>query len=262
MRDLEEKERLRIQRREKKKENFEKEMTKEREKDQRDREEIKKRELEERKSSEIKKEREKEEKLRKEKEEKEKKEYEEKERVRQDAKFKRKEEKIERKERKEIMLREVEIQHPTAPSIDFNGVIPSFNSFLFVTNAFVLVLPKTTFPPSLIISYSSKDLQNLTFDLELSFRSQLSQRENPYFCEMGLIENVSKHKSLSSCIFRKYTLHGIQNFNEILFDDYCICICDPGGIQLPMLWALTKLLDMRTDPLQEGRDDEYHPKAL
>jgi len=78
---------------------------------------------------------------------------------------------------------------------------------------------------------------------------------------MDFIENVFKHKSPSSCIFRKYTLHGIQNFNEILFDDYCRYIFDLGGIQLLMLWALINLLDMRTDPFEEGGDDEYHPKT-
>ena len=141
------------------------------------------------------------------------------------------------------MLREVEIQHPTTPCIDFKGVISSFNSSLFVINVF----PKIAFPPSPIISYSSKELQKSIFDLELPFRSQLSQRENQYFCEMGLIENVFKHKSPSSCIFTKYTLYGIQNFNEILFDEYCRYIFDPGGIQLLMLWALINLLDLRTD---------------
>ena len=61
IRELEEKERLRIQTREQKeRENFEKEMREEREKDQRDREKIEKRELEERKSSKIKREKEKE----------------------------------------------------------------------------------------------------------------------------------------------------------------------------------------------------------
>jgi len=159
------------------------------------------------------------------------------------------------------MLREVEIQHPITSGIDLKGVIPSFNSSLFVVNAFVLVLPKICFPPSPIISYSSKELQKLTFDLELPFRSQLSQRKNQYFCKMGLIENVFKHNSPSSCIFTKYTLHEIQNFNEILFDDYCRYIFDPGGSQLLMLWALINLLDLRTDLLQEGGDDEYHPKA-
>jgi len=121
---------------------------------------------------------EKEEQLRKEKEEKERKECEEKDRIRQEEELKREEKEIERKERTKIMFKEVEIKHPTTPCIDFKGVIPSFNSPLFVINAFVLVLPKTFFPPSPIISYSSIDLQKSTFDLELPFRSQLSQREN------------------------------------------------------------------------------------
>ena len=114
--------------------------------------------------------REEEEQLRKEKKEKERKEFEDKERVRQEKEFKTKEEEIERKERKEIMLREVETQHPTISCIDFKGVTPSFNSPLFVIKAFALVLPNTVFSPSPIIPYSSKDLQKSTFDLELSFR--------------------------------------------------------------------------------------------
>jgi len=66
---------------------------------------------------------------------------------------------------------------------------------------------------------------------------------------MGLIENVSKHKSSSSCVFRKYSLHGIQDFNTIMFDDYYRYIFDPGGINLPMMWTLKNPLDLRTDPL-------------
>jgi len=47
-----------------------------------------------------------------------------------------------------------------------------------------------------------------------------------------------------------------------LFDDYYIHIFDPGGIKLSKLWALKNPLDLRTDPLQEGGDDEYHPIGL
>ena len=104
-------------------------------------------------------------------------------------------------------------------------------------------------------------MQKSTFDLELPFRLQLSQRENQYFCEVGLIENVSKYKSPSSFILRKYTLHGIQNFNKNLFDDSCICVFDPRRKRLSKLWA-KKPLDLRTDPLQEGGDDEYHLKGF
>jgi len=138
MRELEEKERIRIQRREQKeREKFEQEL------------------------------REEEEQLRKEKEEKERKEFEAKERVRQEKEFKTKKEEIEKKERKEIMLREVEIQHLTISCIDFKGVTPSFNSSLFVIQAFALVLPNTAFPLSTNIPYSSKDLQKSTFNLDI-----------------------------------------------------------------------------------------------
>jgi len=128
-RELEEKERIRIQRREQKeREKFEQEL------------------------------REEEEQLRKEKEEKERKEFGK--RVRQEKKFKRKEKEI---ERKEIMLREVEIQHPTTSCIDLKGVIPSFNSSLFVVNNFVLVLPKIVFPPSSFILNTSKEFPKIFF---------------------------------------------------------------------------------------------------
>jgi len=77
---------------------------------------------------------------------------------------------------------------------------------------------------------------------------------------VGLIENVSKYRSPFSCVLKEYTLHGIQYFNKNLFDDSCRSVFDPGGIKLSKLWALKKPLDLRTDPLQEGGDDEYHPK--
>jgi len=44
---------------------------------------------------------------------------------------------------------------------------------------------------------------------------------------------------------------------EKLFDDYCIHIFYPRGIKLLKLWALKNPLDLRTNPLQEGGDDEY-----
>jgi len=110
------------------------------------------------------------------------------------------------------MLREVEIQHPTLSCINNKGVIQFLNSPSFVTNSFVLVLPKIIFPPSPIITYSSKDLQKSTFDLELPCRLQLSQREIQYFCGMGLIENVSKYKSPFSFVLRKYTLQWYPKF--------------------------------------------------
>jgi len=68
---------------------------------------------------------------------------------------------------------------------------------------------------------------------------------------MGLNENIFKHKSPSSRVFIKYSLHGIQDFNTIMFDDYCRYTFDPGGTQLPMLWVLKNPHDMRTYPLQE-----------
>ena len=200
MSELEEKERLRIQRREEKeREKFEQKL------------------------------REEEEQQRKEKEEKERIEFEEKERVRQEKEFKRKEEEI---EKKEVMLREAEIHHPITPCIDLKGVIPSFNSSLFVVNAFVLVLPKIVFPLLSFILNTSNEFPKIIFDLDLPFRYRLSQSDNQYFCEVGYEPNPSKIKSPSSYNHYKYILILSRKVTEKLFDDYCIHIFDPGGIHL------------------------------
>jgi len=81
------------------------------------------------------------------------------------------------------MFRKVEIQYPTIPCIDMDIEllkvgISSLNSPSFFIKSFVLILCKTIFPPSPIILNSSKKFPKQTFDLELSFRSQLSQSEN------------------------------------------------------------------------------------
>jgi len=175
-----------------------------------------------------------EEKLRKEKEEKHRKEYDEKERVRQEEELKRKEVEIERKERKEIMLREVEISHSTLLCKEIKikllkGVILSLNFVSSSINSFVLVLSKNVFPPSFTISNSLKDFTKPNFDLELPFRFQLSQSENHNFCEMGT--HFSKLKSPSH-IFCQYLLHGLYDFTEIMFDDCCRYVFDPGETQL------------------------------
>jgi len=179
-----------------------------------------------------------EEKLSIEKEEKERKKYEEKERLRQEEELKRKkeelkrkEEEIKRKEAKELLFRVIEIQHPC---IDLKiklpkGPIPSLHSTSSSINSFVLVLLKNVFPPSSIISNSSKDFPKPTFDLELPFRFQLSQSENQNFCKVGRISHFSKLKSPSSHLSYQYLLHGLYDFTKIMFDDYCRYIFDPGG---------------------------------
>jgi len=139
-----------------------------------------------------------------EQEEKERKEYEDKARVRQEEELKRKEEElkrkeddIKRKEAKELLSRAVMIQHPCINlKIKIpKGVIPSLHSTLSSINSFVLVLSKFVFPPSFIISNSSKDFSKPNFDLELPFRFQLSQSENHNFCEMGRLSHFFKLSS-------------------------------------------------------------------
>ena len=78
------------------------------------------------------------------------KEYEEKVRVRQEQELKRKVEGIERKEGKEIMLREVETQYPIVPCMEMDiklpkGVISSLNSPSFFIKSFVLILSENVF---------------------------------------------------------------------------------------------------------------------
>ena len=121
--------------------------------------------------------------LRKEKGEKERKEYEEKERVGQEEELKRKEEDIKRKEAKELFSRAVKIQHPCINlKIKIpKGLIPSLHSTLSSINSFVLVLCKNVFPPSFIISNSSKDFSKPNFDLDLPFRFQLSGPNLTFF---------------------------------------------------------------------------------
>jgi len=126
------------------------------------------------------------------------------------------------------------------------GVILFFNSSLVVINAFVLVLPKIVFPPLSFILHTSKEFPKIIFDKQ-------------YFCEVGYVPNPSKIKSPSSYIPYKYLLLPFRKVIEKLFDDYWIHIFDLRGIQLQLLWALKKPLDLRTNPFQEGRDDEYHP---
>jgi len=116
------------------------------------------------------------------------------------------------------LFRAIEIRHPC---IDLKiklpkGVIPYLHSMLSSINSFVLVLPKNVFPPSPIISNSSKDFPKPTFELELPFRFQLSQSENQNFCEVGCISHFSKLKSPSSHILRQYRLHGLYDFKKII----------------------------------------------
>jgi len=50
-------------------------------------------------------------------------------------------------------------------------------------------------------------------------------------------------------------LHGFKDFNIILFDDYCKYVFAPSGTINLVVVSFTNPLDLRTDPLQEGRDD-------
>ena len=61
---------------------------------------------------------------------------------------------------------------------------------------------------------------------------QLSQSDNQYFCKVGYVPHPFKLKSPSSYIPYKYLLLPFWKVTEIFFDDYCIHIFYPRGIQL------------------------------
>lgn len=104
------------------------------------------------------------------------------------------------------------------PYLDFENFSSSHNPSIF---------HHSTFPNSSIISNFTMDFPKTHFDLMLPFRYPLNQSVNHYFCEVGLVQNSFKIKRPSSRILRNYTLHGVQDFNEILFDHYCRYIFDP-----------------------------------
>jgi len=202
-----------------------------------------------------------------EQEEKERKKFEDKERVRQEEELKRKEEElkrkednIKRKETKELLSRAVMIQHPCINlKIKIpKGMIPSLHSTLSSINSFVLVLSKIVFPPSFIISNSSKDFSKPNFDIELPFRFQLSQSENRNFCEMGRLSHFSKLSSRGDGPFKI-----IKKINDNAYQlDRLAKYGVHPTLNITYLVPFTSIMDdeddhqdLRANPLQWGGDD-------
>jgi len=102
-------------------------------------------------------------------------------------------------------------------------VFPSLNSSQFFIKYFVLFSSQTfCFISHSLISYSSTYCAKTHFD----FQSQCVRHS---FCEVGLLSNYSNFMSPFSHITHSCLLHGLSEFNAILFDDYCRYIFYPSG---------------------------------
>jgi len=110
------------------------------------------------------------------------------------------------------------------------GVFPSLNSSHFVIKSLVL-FPSQTFcsPSHSLISYSSSYCTKIHFDFKTLFKNHLSQSVRHFFCEVGLLSTFFHFISPFSQIPHSRMLHGLHDFNAILFDDYCRYVFDPGG---------------------------------
>ena len=130
---------------------------------------------------------------------------------------------------REIVVREVVFNPSTLFFMKTQfpkGVIPSLNSSSFSINSFIL-FPSQTFcnPSHSIILHSS------TYFVT----THLCQSVRHFSCEVGHISHFHKFKGPSSYLSYQYILHGLYDFNEIMFDDYCRYIFYPGGTQLQLL---------------------------
>ena len=76
---------------------------------------------------------------------------------------------------------------------------------------------------------------------------------------LKIFPNIKSHCHVSS-------ENIVYMMSKILMKIYSMIFVDvffyPRGIKLSKLWALKNPLYLRTDPLQEGGYDEYHPTGL
>ena len=137
------------------------------------------------------------------------------------------------KAKKELIVRDL-VYHPSPiPSMRIKfpkGVLSSLNSSHFVIKSFVL-FPSQTFcsPSHSLISYSSSYCTKIHFDFKTLFKNHLSQSVRHFFCEVGLLSTFFHFISPFSQIPHSCMLHGLHDFNAILFYDYCRYVFDPGG---------------------------------
>ena len=137
-------------------------------------------------------------------------------------------------EKRELIVRDL-VYHPSPipfmktqfPKI----VFPSLNSsHLFFIKSFVLFPSQTfCFPSHSLISSSSTYCAKTHFDFQILFKNHLSQSVRHSFCEVGLLSTSSNFISPFSHITHSCILHGLSEFNAILFDDYYRYIFYHGG---------------------------------
>jgi len=180
----------------------------------------------------------KEENLRQAKEENERKDFEAREKLKKESEFERKSKVVELKSNstsRELIVRNLVCNPSPIPFMKTQvpkGVFPSLISSHFFINSLVLFPSQTFFSlsHSLIssLSYSAK----INFDFKILFNNHPSQSVKHSFCEVGLIPTFSKFISPLSHILQSIILHGLHDFNPILFNDYYRYVFDPGGTQL------------------------------
>jgi len=137
------------------------------------------------------------------------------------------------KEQKELCVRDLVINSSLILNMKIpfsKGVFPSLTSTHFFIKSFVLFSFQNFCSPShFFISSSSTCFAKTHFDIKILFKNHLSQSVKHFFCEVGLIPSFSILKGPFLQIFHLILLHGLYDFNSILFDDYCRFTFDPGG---------------------------------
>jgi len=137
------------------------------------------------------------------------------------------------KEQKELCVRDLVINSSLILNMKIpfsKGVFPSLTSTHFFIKSFVLFSFQNFCSPShFFISSSSTCFAKTHFDIKILFKNHLIQSVKHFFCDVGLIPSFSILKGPFSQIFHPILLHGLYDFNSILFDDYCRFVFDPGG---------------------------------
>jgi len=136
-------------------------------------------------------------------------------------------------EKRELIVRDL-VYHPSPiPSMKTQfpkRAFPSLNFSRFFIKSFVLFSSQTfCFPSHSLISSSSTYCANTHFDFHILFKNHLSQSVRHSFYEVGLLSTSSNFISPFSHITHSCILHGLSEFNAILFDDCCRYIFYPSG---------------------------------
>jgi len=174
--------------------------------------------------------------IRKAKEENERKDFEAREKLKKESEFERKSKVVELKSNsisRELIVRDLVCNPSPIPFMKTQvpkGVFPSLNSSHFFIKSLVLFPSQTYCSLShSLISSSSKYSAKIHFDFKILFKNHPSQSVKHSSCEVGLIPTFSIFISPLSHISQSIILHGLHDFNPILFYDYCRYVFDLGG---------------------------------